>query len=504
MSNILLQMKNVTKRFPGVVALKNVNLELVKGEILGICGENGAGKSTLMKVLSGSYRPDEYEGQIIFEDTPVTLSSVSIAEKYGIEMISQEISIVPTCTVAENLFIGHMPGKGLFVDYRSMYAKTQEILDYIQLDVSPKDLVSKLNSGQIQMLSLMRAYVKNPKILVLDEPTSALTDNETELLMSILNELRGKGVSCIYISHKLNEVFRICDRILVLRDGETISCHKVSEVNTNTLIENMIGRKVESLYPKGKADIGGEVLRVEGITVPHPMIKGKNIVENISFSLRKGEILGIGGLVGAGRSEILGAIFGQFTNNVTKKVFIKGNEVLIQNPSDAIEAGIGFVTEERKRNGIIAILSIRENIAIASLKELSNRIFMNEKVEKQRVQSKVDQLRIKAPSMKTPLYSLSGGNQQKAVVGKWLLKNPEILLVDEPTRGIDVGSKAEIYKLMSEMTQNGISIIMVSSDMPELVNISDRCIVISNGRITGEFTGDEITDEAVMRAAISD
>ena len=503
MSAYILEMKDVTKSFPGVKALKHVNLQLRRGEILGICGENGAGKSTLMKVLSGSFSHSEYEGEIIVDGEVVRFSSVADAQKYGIEMVYQEINVIPMCTVAENMFVNNIPGKGFMVDYRTLYANTRKMLEKIGLDVQPQSPMMLLNSGQMQMVSLMRAYIKNPKVLVLDEPTSALTDNEVDVLMSILNELRDRGVSCIYISHKLEEVYRICDRVMVMRDGETINVHEIGNVTTELLIEEMIGRKVENLYPKQKVEIGGEIMRVEGVTIRHPTIEGRNIVEDVSFTLHRGEVLGIGGLVGSGRSEILETIFGIQRNGARKRIFIDGQEVRIDSPSDAMKAGIGFITEERKKNGIIWMLSIRENISAASLNELPGRLFINRPEERKRTQEIFDALHIKAPSVETPVVSLSGGNQQKVVVGKWLLKDPRILLVDEPTRGIDVGAKAEIYKLMNDLTEKGISIIMVSSDMPELINMSDRCLVISNGRITGQFEGADITDENVMRAAIA-
>lgn len=499
-----MEMKNVVKKFPGVVALKQVNLQLKKGEILGICGENGAGKSTLMKILSGSYPYGTYEGEMYVDGRIVKFKDVHSAEACGIEMIFQEINMVLSSSVAENLYLGNLPGKGRFVDFSKLYSDTQKILDYVHVDAKPTDPAARLNSGQMQMIALMRAHVKGPKILVLDEPTSALTNNEVNQLMSILRELRENGVSCIYISHKLEEVYEICDRVMVLRDGETISCHDIKDVQENILIEEMVGRKVENLYPKAQVEIGEEVMRVEHLSVPHPTIKGKKIVNDISFALRRGEILGIGGLVGAGRSETLGAIFGQLTKGVSKAVFVEGNQIQIRNPADAINAGIGFVTEERKRNGFVWMLSIKDNMFLASLNELpvKFRFFIDAHREDSKSQEVFDRLRIKAPSLNTKVNNLSGGNQQKVVLSKWLVKTPKILFVDEPTKGVDVGAKAEIYKLMGELVENGISIIMVSSDMPELVSISDRVLVISNGKITGEFAKNEISEENIMTAAI--
>ncbi len=440
MSDTVLEMRHVTKRFPGVIALDDVNMDLKRGEILGICGENGAGKSTLMKVLSGSYSNREYEGEIVIDGQVQKFENVAMAQNAGIEMVYQEMNMMLDGSVAENLFVGNLPGKGGWVDYKTLYADTRKLLNRVSLDVDPAKPVRPLNSGQMQMLSLMRAVAKNPRILVLDEPTTALTDSEVEIMMKLLNELRDSGISCIYISHKLEEIYRLCDRVLVLRDGHTISCYNIGEVVQSTLIEEMVGRKVENLYPKTSHVQEEEVFRVEHLSVPHPNIRGKYIVEDISFNLKKGEILGIGGLVGAGRSESLGAIFGQYTNHVKKEVYIEGKKVEINSPKDAIENGIGFVTEERKRNGIIWMLSIRENVSVASLGKLSRNGIMDEKKEGEEVAKLSEQLRIKAPTMETKLIQLSGGNQQKVILAKWLLNNPKILFMDEPTKVIDVGT----------------------------------------------------------------
>jgi len=503
MTEYLLEMKNVTKKFPGVVALNNVNLSLKKGEILGVCGENGAGKSTLMKILSGTYEHGTYEGKLYYNGEEIKLTNISVAQQYGIEMIYQEINMVLGCSIAENLFLGNLPGKGNKVDFKQLYNDTEKTLKYLNIDAKPTDKVSNLNSGQMQMIALMRAYVKNPKILVLDEPTSALTNSEVDQLMDILKELKSKGVSCIYISHKLEEIYRICDRVLVLRDGHVVGCHDINDIDEQTLIEEMVGRKVENLYPKVQVDIGDEIFRVEDLVVPHHTIKGKNIVDHISFGVRRGEILGIGGLVGAGRSEILGGIFGQLTNGVKKRVFIEGKECNINSPVDAIKAGIGYVTEERKLNGLVMLLSIRDNTYLASLDELPTKgPFIDDKQENMRTLEIFNQLSIKAPSIHTIVNKLSGGNQQKVILAKWLIKNMKILFIDEPTKGVDVGARAEIYTLLGQLVKNGISIVMVSSDLPELMALSDRVIVISNGRLTGEFSKPNITEEAVMRAAI--
>ena len=501
--SVLLEVKNVTKRFPGVIALKDVNIVLNRGEILGVCGENGAGKSTLMKVLSGAYPTGTFEGQLALDGHDVNFHKVAESQAAGIEMIYQEINVMLDSSVAENIFVGNLPMKGMFVDYQKLYADTTELLRMAKMGyLSPKQHVRPLNSGQMQMISLLRAYVKNPRILILDEPTSFLTDNEVDTLMEILAGLREKGTSCLYISHKLDELYRICDRVQVIRDGQTIANYPIAEADRNRLVEDMVGRKVDNLYPKKETEIGEEILRVEHVSMPHPTKPGKKIVDDVSFTVHKGEILGIGGLVGAGRSETIGAIFGQYDKGVTKEVYIKGKKVEIHKPLDAINNRIGMITEERKLSGIVPMLSIRENISLASLGKLSNGLFMNDKLEKEECQKQFDSLLIKAPSMETKLHTLSGGNQQKVILGKWLLNDPEILFVDEPTKGIDVGTKADFYTLLGELASRGVAIVMVSSDMPELISMSDRVIVLAEGKLTAELKKGEISETAVMKAAI--
>ena len=498
----VLRMENVTKRFPGVIALRNVCIDLYEGEILGIVGENGAGKSTLMKVLSGSYSSKDYEGDIFVDETKVDFKSVREAQNAGIEMVYQEMNMVLDLSVAENLFVGNLPMKKGLLNRKKLYQDATELMRKIGLELDPKTTVRFLNSGQMQMLSILRAYSKKPKILIMDEPSTALTEQEVESLMHLMQNLKSEGIAVIYISHKLQEIYRICDRVTVIRDGQTISTRPIQEVREQTMIEEMVGRKVDNLYPKAESVIGEEVLRVEHLSVPHPNIHGRYIVEDISFSLRRGEILGIGGLVGAGRSESIGAIYGQYTKGVKKEVYIHGKKVDIRDPLDAIRNGIGFITEERKLNGLISVLSIRENMSIASLDKLSKFGFIDRKKEEQETMKQFEQLRVKAPSSETKVFQLSGGNQQKVILGKWLVSEPEILFIDEPTKGIDVGTKADFYRIMSELTRRGVSIIMVSSDMPELISMSDRCLVISGGRITAELTGDEIVETNVMKAAI--
>ena len=502
MHDTLLEMRNVTKSFPGVLALNNVNIELKKGEILGICGENGAGKSTLMKVLSGSYASSDFNGDIFTEGERVDRWDIAAAQKFGIEMVYQEMNMILDISIAENMFVGKLPGKQTWVNFRELYRRANEALKEVNLDLDPRINVRRLNSGQMQLISLMRALVKNPRILVLDEPTSALTNSEVDTLMNVLEKLGKKDVSCIYISHKLDEIYRICDRVVVLRDGSVINKHDVNTIDQDTLIEEMVGRKLENLYPRERHKIEKEILRVEHLTIPHPNIQGRNIVDDVSFSLRKGEILGIGGLVGSGRSEALGGIFGQLTKGVEKKVFIDGEEVKIESPEDAIKNGIGYLTEERKQNGIIWMLSIRENMVLPSIPDIPGKYFVNRDIEKSLTNEMITRLRIKTPSIETMMVKLSGGNQQKVILGKWMMKKPKILFMDEPTRGIDVGTKASFYKMMGELVKTGLSIVMVSSDMPELVSMSDRCLVLCDGKITAVLEKEEISETSILRNCI--
>lgn len=505
MSDVVLEMRHVTKRFPGVIALKDVTISLKKGEVMAICGENGAGKSTLMRVLSGSYSCKEYEGEIWVDGQKQQFYGIHDAENCGIEMVYQELNMNLVGSVAENLFVGNLPGSGPFVDWKTLYAETTKVLKQISLDdIHPKTPAGALNSGQLQMLAIMRAVIKKPKIIVLDEPTSALSNNETKILFDLIRSLRSEGVSIVFITHKLDEVYQLADRVTVMRDGAFISVDPIGDVNEHLLVERMVGRKITDQYPKVKAQIGEEVLRVEELSVPHPSIKGKNIVENISFSLRKGEILGLGGLVGAGRSEAIGAIFGQITDGVSKKVFVKGKEVTIKHPRDAIKAGMGFLTEERRKSGLIPGFSICYNLTLCILDKLPGGKFIKKKLESETATGIFNRLRIKAPSLNTQVVNLSGGNQQKVILGKWLLDNPDILFLDEPTKGIDVGAKAEIYTIMCELAAQGVAIVLISSDMGELVSMSDRCLVLSNSHITGELVGNEITQTNVMKAAIAD
>ena len=441
--------------------------------------------------------------QIIYDENTFLENSKEIAAylfdimKINSELESCDLAIC-LYTVKDEKYVAILK-----LDYKKLYKDTQDLLDQLGLQISPKTPAGALNSGQLQLMSIVRAMAAHPKIMVLDEPTTALTDSEVDILMNFLENLRKSGVSCIYISHKLEEIFRICDRVTIIRDGNVITSGDISEFNQETLVQGMIGRKVENMYVKSAHQIGEPTLEVKHLSVPHPTIDNRNIVDDISFSVRKGEILGIGGLVGAGRSEALGAIFGELVQGVHKEVKINGKEVTINSPKDAIKAGIGFVTEERKRTGFIQTMNILHNLSLISLYDLPKKHFIDRKVENEKAKAIFDRMRVKAPSMNTMVVNLSGGNQQKVVLGKWLMKNPQILFIDEPTKGIDVGAKAEFYKMMDELAAAGVSIVMVSSDMPELMSMSDRILVLSNGKITGEFSHEEAAQATIMKAAIA-
>jgi ABC-type sugar transport system ATPase subunit len=501
MSEVVLRMQGITKRFFSVTALDQVSVDLQAGEVHALVGENGAGKSTLMKILSGSYPSSEYEGEIEIRGTKVSFASTHDAEQAGIQMIYQEISLNPDLSVGENVFLGNLPRRRVpaFVHWQKTMELTREALSKVGLDVSPREIVRRLSTSQQQLLCIAKALYRHPHILVLDEPTSALTETETQTLMGIISRLRSDGISCIYISHKLDEVFGISDRVTVLRDGRVISTTPRDAVRPERVIEDMVGRKIETMYPKVKLPLGEERLRVEGFVVPS-RLPGRNIVEDISFGVRAGEILGLGGLVGSGRSELVNAIFGS-SRRLAGNVFIDGNAVSIDSPQDAIRYRMGLLTEDRRATGYVGTMNIRENTTLASFERIFGKMFIHSAAEKHFAQSYFRQLKVRAPGIETSILSLSGGNQQKVVLAKWLMTDVRILFLDEPTRGIDVGAKVEIYSIMTELARNGVAVIMISSELPELLAMCDRFVVLSKGRSAGEFTSEEISDSLFMKAA---
>lgn len=497
----VLRMQNITKRFPGVLALKDVSLDLYANEIVSIVGENGAGKSTLMKILSGSYPFGSYEGTIEICGKASELHSAHDAEKSGIAMIYQELNVELDLSVAENIILGRWPRKSSgLIDWKKANKMAQGALDLLNAELDVKAQMRNLNASMQQLVCIARALVQNPSILILDEPTSALTQGETENLMRILRQLKQNGLSCIYISHKLDEVFDLSDRVIAMRDGCVVSEYAREAIEPTQIIEDMIGRKVDHFYPKSTKHIGEEVLRVENIAVRHPYAYNKNIIEDVSFSVHKGEILGLAGLVGSGRSELLRAIYGALPR-VNGKVFIEGKPCNITQPSEAIKNGMCFLSEDRKHDGFISTMSIRQNMTISILKKISKKSFIRKRVENTLTQHYFDFLAIKAPHADTNILALSGGNQQKVILSKALLTDMKVLFLDEPTRGVDIGAKAEIYKIINELTSKGLSVVMISSELPELVSVCDRFIVLGKGTVCAEYSKEDVSESALLHAA---
>ena len=496
-----LEMRNITKTFPGVRALDGVSLDLQKGEIHALVGENGAGKSTLMKILGGVYPHPQYGGEIFIEGNTQQFGSVRDAEKAGIAVIYQELSLVREMSVGENIFLGREPRKLGVIRWEELYRRARELLDDLHLQIDPHTLIRSLGIGQQQLVEIAKALSHDARILVLDEPTAALTDGEVETLFGILNKLRARGVAMIYISHKLNEVFRISDRITVLRDGKTVGTNATSEWTEPQIIARMVGREVGDIFPVMDHVQGDVVFAVEKFSVEDPAVTGKKLVDNVSFSVRRGEVLGIAGLMGAGRSDLLMAIFGAHAGRVSGEVKLEGRPIHISNPADAIKQGIGFVTEDRKRFGLVLDQTILKNMTLAGLRRISGRFITSIDAESAAGERAMKDLRVKANSVFTIASTLSGGNQQKVVLAKWLLTNPRVLFLDEPTRGIDVGAKQEIYTQINKLAKSGLAIVLVSSELPEVLGMSDRVLVLHEGHVTGEFTRASATPEEVMACA---
>ena len=504
-SKLLLEMRDITKAFPGVRALDGVSFDLHPGEIHALVGENGAGKSTLIKILAGVYPFPEYGGEILVDGTAKRFAGIRDAEKLGIAVIYQELSLVKEMTVGENIFLGREPRTFGVIRWEELYRRAHQLLDDLHLSIDPRTPVRNLGIGQQQLVEIAKALSQEARILVLDEPTAALTQTEVESLFQILNKLRERGAGMIYISHKLNEVFQISDRITVLRDGKTVGASPTGEWNEASVIARMVGREVGNIFPSAtlaadqiQSDV---ILEVQNISVKDPAVRGKMLVDNVSFSVRRGEVLGIAGLMGAGRSDLLMAIFGAHDGAVAGTIKVNGQSVEIKSPSAAIKHGIGFVTEDRKRFGLLLDQTVLNNMMLAGLRRISGRFITNVDAEAAAGEDAMKELRVKARSVLTIAGTLSGGNQQKVVLAKWLLTNPSVLFLDKPTRGIDVGAKQEIYAQISKLAQAGLAIVLVSSELPEVLGLSDRILVLHEGRATGEFTRSTATPEAVMACA---
>ena len=504
MNDNILEMRHITKTFPGVRALNDVNFAVRRGEIHCLVGENGAGKSTLMKVLSGVYPHNEFEGEIILNGKKVAFDGIHDSEEAGVGIIYQELALVPEMTVYENIMLGHEIRRGITVDVHEMIKKAEELLKRVRLSINPTAKIKDLGIGKKQLVEIAKALSRNVSLLILDEPTATLNEDDCENLLDIIRMLKMQGVTSIMISHKLKEVLSIAETITVLRDGQTICTldRRNDEVNEQVLIKHMVGRSIENIYPprisKPEETIS---LEVKNWNAFDPKL-GRKVLNNVNFYVRKGEVVGLSGLVGSGRTELARSLFGNPDKyEISGDLILKGKKQHFSHPSQAIKAGLAYATEDRKANGLILIKSIQENISLANLQGVSKNGLINEELDKQTALGFVDSLSIKTPGIHQLVMNLSGGNQQKVSVAKWLFVEPDVLIFDEPTRGIDVGAKYEIYNIINNLVAKGMSILMISSELPEILGMSDRIYVVANGTITGELDAKSATQEAIMRLA---
>lgn len=501
----LLEMKNITKKFGDVVALNNISISLEMGEVLSLCGENGSGKSTLMKVLCGIYPFGDYEGEIYFAGEKLIAKNIKDTEEKGISIIHQELTLVKHMSILENMFLGNELTKLGLTDDNEMYLRCKNLLQQVQLDVNPNTKVSELGLGQQQLVEIAKALNKQVRLLILDEPTASLTEKETAILLNLIKSLQAHNIACVYISHKLNEVKAISNKICVIRDGEHIGTCPAEGMSEDDIITMMVGREITSLYPHEPHLIGDEILRVENLNAWHPTNTHIKRVNNANFCLRKGEILGIAGLVGSGRTEMAQCIFGSYMGKYQGNIFIENKLIQIKNCAQAIEHQIVMVPEDRKKHGIIPIMSVGKNITLSSLPQFCfAKKIINEPIEETIINQSIVKLKVKTSSNELAIGRLSGGNQQKAILAKCLLLNPKILILDEPTRGIDIGAKYEIYKLINQLAQQGMSIIVISSELPEVLGISDRVLVMHQGEIKADLINHNLTQEQVMEAALKE
>ncbi|WP_077212914.1 sugar ABC transporter ATP-binding protein [Bacillus dakarensis] len=489
----LVEMKGISKAFSGNQVLTNVDFDLLPGEIHALMGENGAGKSTMMKILTGIYERDT--GTVFSKGQEVQFKDAKEAEKAGIAVIHQELNIIPYLTVTENMFLGKelTVGKTGILRMAEMKKKTEEYLSRLGIDIDPNIEARELSVGQQQMIEIARAIAADTDVLIMDEPTAALTDREIEALFKVMRGLQEQGVGIVYISHRMEEIFKMCDRISVLRDGEYIGTKVIKETNFEEIVKMMVGRDIGERYPERHVELGPERIRVDKLS-------HEKKFRDVSFSVHQGEILGVSGLMGAGRTEIMETIFGSRKKS-SGEIWIDEKQVNIRNPYDAIQLGIGFITEDRKDEGLVLDLSVRENISLTNLKRISSQSVISKTKETELVSKMIEKLRVKTSGSEQSVKSLSGGNQQKVVIGKWLGIDPKILILDEPTRGVDVGAKKEIYQIMNELTERGVAIIMVSSDLPEILGMSDRILVVHEGKATAILDRQDANQEIIMQAA---
>ncbi|MEM4988750.1 D-xylose ABC transporter ATP-binding protein [Collimonas sp. H4R21] len=504
MSDYLLEMRGIVKEFGAVRALDGIDIKVKAGECLGLCGENGAGKSTLMKVLSGVYPHGSWQGEILWEDRPLQSQSMRDTEAAGIIIIHQELMLVQELSVAENIFMGHeltLPGGRM--NYPAMYRRAAELMRELKMpDINVALPVMNYGGGHQQLVEIAKALNKKARLLILDEPSSSLTASEIAVLLDIIRDLKAKGVACVYISHKLDEVAAVCDTIAVIRDGKHIATTPMQDMNVDQIIKQMVGREISAMYPDQEHEIGEVIFEARNVTCHDADNPQRKRVDDISFSLRRGEILGIAGLVGAGRTELVSALFGAYPGRSQAEVWLEGVKVDTGTPLKAIRLGLCMVPEDRKQHGIVPDLGVGQNITLAVLKDFSRHTRIDAEAELKTVQAEISRLQLKTSSPFLPITSLSGGNQQKAVLAKMLLARPKVLILDEPTRGVDVGAKAEIYRLMADLARQGVAIIMVSSELAEVLGVSDRVLVIGEGKLRGNFVNRGLSQETVLAAAI--
>ena len=501
----ILEMKGITKRFPGVVALKDVNLVVRSGEIHAICGENGAGKSTLMKVLSGVYPHGTYEGNIHFEGREQRFDSIRDSEDLGIAIIHQELALVPLMSIAENIFLGNELTRSGVIDGEATHRRTVELLNKVGLNESPEELITNLGVGKQQLVEIAKALAKECKLLILDEPTASLNENDSQALLDLLLEFKAQGMTMIMISHKLNEIARVADSVTVLRDGSTVRTMDCSDapINEDEIIRHMVGREMADRYPHREPQIGETVFEVKDWTVFHEQHADRKLIKGVNLHVRKGEILGIAGLMGSGRTELAMSLFGRsYGRRISGKVLLRGQEVDVGTVEKAVGHGIAYVTEDRKGYGLVLENEIRHNISLANLPGVSKLGIINEGQEYSVAKDYQRKINIRCPDVFQYVSNLSGGNQQKVVLSKWLFAGPEVLILDEPTRGIDVGAKYEIYCLMAQLAKEGKCIILISSEMPELLGMADRLYVMNEGAFVAEMDVAEASQEKIMRAIV--
>lgn len=498
----ILAFKHITKRFPGVIALDDVSFDLRQGEVLSLCGENGAGKSTLIKTIAGIWAHGSYQGELCLDGKAVAFTGIPDSEAVGIAVIYQELALIQEMTIAENIFLGNLPKKrGGLIDWNQVYSDAHQLLDKYKLKLDPAAKIKDLGVGEQQLVEIIKALAKKSRILLLDEPTAALTESEVEILHNIIKDLRSHGVSCIYISHKLDEVFKISDRITVIRDGKSIKTLALADTDKNEVISLMVGREIKDLFPKVDAPLGDVLMKVQNLTVTERG-RRKPMLENINFELRAGEVLGLGGLMGAGRTELLMHIFAGEGERASGTVEMLG-EATLGKPHESIRKGLVLVSEDRKRYGLHLSMSIGYNLSLSSIENFTKSGLIDDNVEFKKNETYFKSLKIKAPGQDEIIGNLSGGNQQKVVLGKALMTKPKIVLLDEPTRGIDVGAKLEVYELINKLTAEGKGVILVSSELPELMGMSDNIIILSEGKIGGAFTRATANQENILKAAMA-